>query len=64
MDPNNKIINGAEEPITETINDQEKENQNIAESIVEPEPRISDPIGLNMDTEFVNHVNDAQESED
>ncbi len=61
MDPKNKIVNGAEEPLTETLSDQEIENKNIKQAIVSSEPRIPDVTGLNTDTSFVNSRDDASE---
>jgi hypothetical protein len=63
MDPNKKILNGDREPVTETDEDHEIENENIADAIVTSEPHIPDVTGLNTDTSFVNSVNDAEEPE-
>ena len=63
MDPNKKIVNGSQDFVTETDDDQEIENEHITEPIVASEPHIPDVTGLNTDTSFVNSVNDAEEPE-
>jgi len=64
MDPKKKIVNGVQEPITETPTDQEIENQNIERAIISSEAHMPDVTGLNINTSFVNSVNDAEEPED
>ena len=65
MDPNKKVLNGVQEPFTETgVDEKEIENQNIFVAGVASEPHIPDVAGLNIDTSFVNTVDDVEEPED